>query len=490
MNKKSYMNICSQPWENMIVSARGGYSACCGGYVIGEFSPDQDIDDVWNNEKISKLRENLLNGTPDGFCQNCAYYKTVLNSALIEGNREYDSIYQPYPKRIELYLTEKCNLKCFMCSFTEDFPNRSRDCIDLPIEQFRRLAEKYFTKIEAINTNCGGEIFMYEHFDEYIEILEKYKPGFVNTNSNGSIIASKEIWEKIMRTHNLLCFSVDAAEPMLHGVIRGFDMQNVFDNIKLIDEINSENKYDFKYGFNFVIMKHNIHQMYDFVVNAINKWGGKHIGFLHITGHAFEKETVLEDREWRILYNNQLKIINEFRKYNNFEMSQIDYCYDENGEIEGENMKKIVKEKESIIDAIRKNALINVGDKLDKPIVFKFKEYELRDDGPILYFMNKEKDPVVALIKKGLNLFIHFHNGTDWVSFDSGIKCDENLIIRIEGYAIKDVHINDDKFVDIDGVLDMLSVYDKVDSFMAHNEKYPDPEPRVSKMEKFIEEGN
>lgn len=154
----------------------------------------------------------------------------------------------------------------------------------------------------------------------------------------------------------------------------------------------------------------------------------------------------------------------------------------------GEDMGKLVKERGSLLEVIQQKAQMKDGEKFSKNIVFKFKEYKRQDVGTIFYFMDKEKDPVIALIKRKRKLKITYHDGSGWRIIHTGIKCDEDFTVEIKGQAMNDVFINSQRFTAMEGVLDISRVYGKVCIFMVHNEKYPDPEPPISKMEKFIEE--
>lgn len=333
MSKKHYTKVCKQPWEVMIVSTRGDVSACCGGYHIGNINLEED---VWNSEKAIELRKNLIEGKAKNQCAICPYYKVHINSELSdepERPKEYnESIILENPKRIELYITEKCNLKCFMCSTASRHGGVS---IDLSEDMLKYIAKKYFDNLETLNTNCGGEIFIYKHFDLLLDLLEKHRPNYVNTNSAGSLNISMETWERIVKTHDLISFSVDAATPLTHRIIRGFEFEKLLENIEKLKELKKRKiNPKFSYGFNFVCMKLNVKEMTDFVKKAWFEWGASVITFMHVTGEENKGQSLLVDKEDRIIFNKEIDKIIELKKEHNMHIVNLNYCLDKNGEIE------------------------------------------------------------------------------------------------------------------------------------------------------------
>lgn len=331
--KKHYTKVCKQPWETMIISTRGDVSACCGGYHIGNIKEEED---VWNSDKAKELRKNLIEGNAKNQCAICPYYKIHTNSELSdepERPSSYDDkILVDNPKRIELYVTEKCNLKCFMCSTASRHGGVS---IDLNKEMLTYIAEKYFSKLETLNTNCGGEIFLYKDFELLLELLEKYRPKHVNTNSAGSLKISEETWERVAKTHDLICFSVDAATPLTHKIIRGFEFSRLLENIEILRKIK-EKKINpkFNYGFNYVCMKLNIKETAEFVKKAWFEWGASVITLMHVTGIENLGQSILVDKEARISFNKEIDKIIEMQKEHNMHIVNVNYCLDKNGEIE------------------------------------------------------------------------------------------------------------------------------------------------------------
>lgn len=350
MTKKK-KTMCHRPWEEIVIYPDYEYSICCAGPIVGKLSGINEIANMWNSGEFVKYRRNLLNNIEDGICKECVYYKTLRN---VEREEAYEEgVFSNNPEMISMILTEQCNLKCFMCGYTKKYKraNRIKDVRMMDIEFCREFAKNYFRKAKMVNTNCGGEIFLYPHLDEFLEILKEYQPGVVTSTSNGSFDISEEMWYKILETHDCFNFSLDSMDVDVHYTIRGFDINRVFKNIDKIKNIKKEHFPFFKYGFNMVIMKMTIHGLLDFAKKAVNDLGADNLGFQHVTG--FEEQSVSNDKEWRILYNIKLKQLKEFLEKTNTPINgPLGYFYDKDGNIEGE--RKIIITKTTNIKPVER----------------------------------------------------------------------------------------------------------------------------------------
>jgi len=155
--------------------------------------------------------------------------------------------------------------------------------------------------------------------------------------------------------------------------------------------------------------------------------------------------------------------------------------------MQGKDMAKLVKyDKVNVLDAIRRDREMILKPKFKEHIVFKFQKYNEKDSGSILYFMDKKEDPIMAFHKRKQKLDILFHNGKDWKNIKTEIPCLEDFEVEIRGHGLGDVYIKDERLASLENVSEILSVYHKVVLYKVHNKKFPDPEPKDSKLEKFI----
>jgi radical SAM protein with 4Fe4S-binding SPASM domain len=68
-------NICYYPWHSVSVMADGRAVPCCrdlnGDYVLGDLN-HQSLVEIWNGEKIKRLREDFIKGSRDNpLCRSC-----------------------------------------------------------------------------------------------------------------------------------------------------------------------------------------------------------------------------------------------------------------------------------------------------------------------------------------------------------------------------------------------------------------------------------
>jgi len=74
--KKYPISQCKSPWENIVITPLGDIIPCLcgiGNYVIGNIY-NQPFDEIWNGEKITELRNAILNGD-NKFCKQCGRYE-------------------------------------------------------------------------------------------------------------------------------------------------------------------------------------------------------------------------------------------------------------------------------------------------------------------------------------------------------------------------------------------------------------------------------
>ena len=335
-----YENICRKPWEELVVYSDCQYSVCCGGLPVGKIEKPEDVDNLWNNKIVKRYRENLKKGKLEGICKDCVFAK-LRNISYVEEERDVCDfskipILSPNPKIISFGPTEKCNLKCFMCGFTEKYAgrNRMKDAESLPADILERIGERYFNGLEQLNTNCFGEIFLYEHLNLLLELIKKSKIGYVYSSTNGSLNLSEEKWSEIMETHHQMNFSVDSTDRDVHKIVRGFDMDKVFENLEIIKRLKETEFPNFVLSFSMVIMKITMHDMFNLVRTAHEEWGAEVVSFQHLWNLDHQK--LCFEKEWRSFYNNQLRKIEEYLKtYPGVKLNDaLGYFRDDEGNIE------------------------------------------------------------------------------------------------------------------------------------------------------------
>lgn len=194
MIDKSKVNVngeifCVAPWMALDIRQDGEVKPCCvSEYTYGHINK-KPLWEIWNDEPIKKLRENMLNDIPTKSCQVCYNNQAAGKSSLrqdfngdlfryykkfvYETNDDF-SVNEPGFVWWDLKLSNKCNFKCRMCSWTSSS--------SFELEQFGKIsgrwdaAEKTYEEVEPylgmVNHLyfSGGESLI---IDEHWKILDK-----------------------------------------------------------------------------------------------------------------------------------------------------------------------------------------------------------------------------------------------------------------------------------------------------------------------------
>lgn len=181
--------FCVAPWMALDIRHDGEVKPCCvSEYTYGDIK-QKSLWEIWNDEPIKKLRENMLNDIPTKSCQVCYNNQAAGKSSLrqdfngdlfryykkfvYETNDDY-SVNEPGFVWWDLKLSSKCNFKCRMCSWTSSS--------SFELEQFGKIsgrwnaAEKTYEEVEPylgmVNHLyfSGGESLI---IDEHWKILDK-----------------------------------------------------------------------------------------------------------------------------------------------------------------------------------------------------------------------------------------------------------------------------------------------------------------------------
>jgi MoaA/NifB/PqqE/SkfB family radical SAM enzyme len=188
--------FCVAPWMTLNIRQDGQVNPCCVcDYVYGDIN-EKSLWEIWNDEPIKKFREGMVNGIPNKNCQVCYNNQAAGKSSMredynrnlfdwmadwwhnykrfvYETNDDY-SVNEPGFVFWDLKLSNKCNFKCRMCSWTASS--------SFELEQFGKIsgkwdaAKKTYEEVEPFLGVVehlyfsGGESLI---IDEYWKIMDK-----------------------------------------------------------------------------------------------------------------------------------------------------------------------------------------------------------------------------------------------------------------------------------------------------------------------------
>ncbi|MCX5778779.1 MAG: radical SAM protein [Elusimicrobia bacterium] len=158
-------------------------------------------------------------------------------------------------RSLTIVLTNKCNLACLMCE-TRKKP------WDLP-EAAKKEVMGLMPSLDRIMWQ-GGEVFLYEGFEELLDEAAKYKLRQVII-TNGTLL-DERIAEKLVRYNVELTFSIDGATKEVYEHIRpNATFEKVLANVALINTLRKQLNPLMQTRLNVLIMRANFHQIEQFV---------------------------------------------------------------------------------------------------------------------------------------------------------------------------------------------------------------------------------
>lgn len=324
--------ICHWPWTELSIYVNGDIGVCCGSGGVHNVNPD-NAGTAWHGEALRTMRKNLLNSQFKGVCERCPF-RTLYNQEVT--GAPPSSNLPVFPKSMSLIITEKCNLKCWFCDYTNTYKgkNRIKEAPELSIDLLYEIAPRFWKHLQSLNTNCGGEVFLYPHWDEVLSLMKAYPPKESISTSGGGIEVSEESWFKILETHTHWMFSVDSFDPQTHWIMRGCDIDIVKRNVEKIRKLRDAYFKKRVLGFSAVIMKLTVPTLFDFTRRAVEHHGAGMVAFQHVIGNPTQDPST--EPQWRQLFNCEMNKIRAYAARNNLSLGHpVGYYLDETGKPEG-----------------------------------------------------------------------------------------------------------------------------------------------------------
>jgi len=164
-------------------------------------------------------------------------------------------------------ITNKCNLRCVMCSYSLDETNIKNPAIYMNINLFEKIAKQMFPYAHAVSLSCSFEPLLHKQLADFLKIIDFYKVpvwGFV-TNA---LLLNEEMIENIIKYNvPIITVSIDGATKETYEKIRlGANFDKFITNIRKIIELKKRYNVNHpKLYYNYVLMKSNIKELPDFI---------------------------------------------------------------------------------------------------------------------------------------------------------------------------------------------------------------------------------
>ena len=180
------------------------------------------------------------------------------------GEQEIPVPLRPFPSKLFVETTTRCNLRCQMCvkhTGDSDIPEG-----DLSMETFAAL-EPALPHAKALILNGIGESLLHPELDEFIHRAKKLMPAgsWVGFQSNGLLLDDARARALVEAGLDRICLSLDAVCPDTFRKIREGgeveDLEQAFSALRKARTLRNEPP--LKVGVEFVVMRDNIHQLPD-----------------------------------------------------------------------------------------------------------------------------------------------------------------------------------------------------------------------------------
>jgi len=204
------------------------------------------------------------------------------------------------PLKIEMDVTNQCNLRCVMCHFSLDSFHRAPRA-HISVERFSQLAHQAFHRAHQVSLSYGTEPLLHRDIDELIRQLARHRVPHKYLNTNGLLLRSSTVETMIEQHFDFLLVSVDAATAATYERIRvGASFETLLSRLHLLRETKAAHAVEHpRVGLGFVLMRHNLDELPEFIdfaarvgassVNATHMVAWKTVGNRHL-GADLEKD--------------------------------------------------------------------------------------------------------------------------------------------------------------------------------------------------------
>jgi len=333
--------FCCAPWMALDIRHDGEVKPCCiSEYTYGDIK-EKSLWEIWNDEPIKKLREDMLNNKPNPSCMVCYNNQKAGKSSLRQDfNRDLYTFYKKFvydtnedytvnePGFIwwDLKLSNKCNFKCRMCSETSSS--------SFELEKFGKISgrwnasEKTFEEVEPylgmvnhLYFSGGESLIIDEHWKILDRIIELGRNNKITLayNSNFSNLVYKgrhifDLWDKFNRDLQVH-ISVDGIGSRGELIRKGFKWDRFLSHSEQFIERFKDRRNTHQLHFDCTVQALNIFNVTDLHQYLYNSGLMKDIDYFFLNFMQTPREMsvwILDKKTKEAAKENIRKHINEF----------------------------------------------------------------------------------------------------------------------------------------------------------------------------------
>jgi radical SAM protein with 4Fe4S-binding SPASM domain len=195
---------------------------------------------------------------------------------------------------LRLDLTDRCNLRCIMCSNGYEAELNHRGKRFISIEQFRNEIGEILPRVNIINLSIGYEPLLNTDLCEILFVCRENNIPQVVMTTNLTLLTDKIAEVMTDGYVHLLHVSMDAGNKPIYDMIRRKgDFDRIVSNIKKINQLKMVKNSQYpNIVFNYVIMKINFEYLKEFI-DFSNNLGIKEINCAELRiPHNYRKELI------------------------------------------------------------------------------------------------------------------------------------------------------------------------------------------------------
>ena len=234
---------CTSPFNSLFIKPNGDVSSCCAGTIPWGNIKDNTIEEIIHSETAIKLRNNVLNGIEDSYCNwciqtennSCSSQRRGFSHLDVDLNRNFEL------KTLDIRWSTICNFSCIYCS--EDWSSNWAHKKNLPIVSDNlKMSEDILNYIEKNNSNidsimvAGGEPLLQMQNEKLFSILPNTTKILLISNLGVDLKKSK-IFNKLSQYKNIdWAVSLENVGNHFEYVRQGGSWDLIVSNLKHIQE--------------------------------------------------------------------------------------------------------------------------------------------------------------------------------------------------------------------------------------------------------------
>jgi len=256
--------FCVAPWLSLNINQNGDVQPCCisSNYKFGNVL-NEDIKDIWNNDKIREFRKNMIEQIPVKSCQEC--YENEISGEISLRQRFNESLFNHGSKFIydtnddysvnqfgfihwDVKFGNKCNFKCRSCcpssSSSIEFEENGK------LSPFNDFSKVNFSKIKSyidivnhLYFSGGEPLIIDEHYKMIVMLMKlkkhKNEEFYLLYNTNFSTLRYKkthifDIWDKFQNV--FVAISIDGSFNRGELIRNGFKWDRFVSHVEQFNE--------------------------------------------------------------------------------------------------------------------------------------------------------------------------------------------------------------------------------------------------------------